>query len=131
MKAKSNKNFKLYEKRSLESMASLDEWKKIPLKAKKALIKVLWDHLNEHVKVKGAGIDGGASMPPAPSVAPTAPLSSAPRFYERDWSTIPVKPKVPMSSEDKVMKHVGSAIQTAFTAKAGWDLLKLIGPAIF
>jgi hypothetical protein len=46
------KNFKMFEKKSLESMATLKELEGVSVAHRKKAVRAIWKHLNEKVAVK-------------------------------------------------------------------------------
>jgi len=51
------KNYKLYEKKMLETMSTLKEFEGTTVAQRKKTIKALWKHLNERVSMSGSGIE--------------------------------------------------------------------------
>lgn len=55
-----SENYKLYEKKSLETLSNMAEWHHVTVKMKKKMLRAIWRKLNEDVRVgpqKGKGIE--------------------------------------------------------------------------
>ena len=107
-------NFKLYEREALKSMATHTQWKDVPLKARKEIVKRLWAHLNTNIQVKGSGIE--VDVPIQEEVS-DAPLQPPRKRVERD-------------ATEGLITSVEKAVRIGKTAKATWDLLNDVLPVV-
>jgi hypothetical protein len=106
-------NFKLYEREALKSMATHTQWKDVPLKARKEIVKRLWAHLNTNIQVKGSGIEVDV---PTQEEGSDAPVQQRKRAQK--------------DATEGLITSVEKAVRIGKTAKATWDLLNDVLPVV-
>ena len=94
-------------------MATHAQWKDVPLKARKEIVKRLWAHLNTNIHVKGSGIE--VDVPTQEEVS-DAPVQQRKRAQK--------------DATEGLTTSVEKAVRIGKTAKATWDLLNDVLPVV-